>query len=86
MQTKYPNIPIFELGDGRYKIPSGWLIEKSGLKGALIHGMRIYDNNALVLINESAESYDDLALARDEVIGKVRDKFRIKIDQEPIEM
>ncbi len=86
LQTKYPNIPIFELGDGRYKIPSGWLIEKSGLKGALIHGMRIYDNNALVLINESAESYDDLALARDEVIGKVRDKFRIKIDQEPIEM
>jgi len=81
-----PDIPIHELGDGRYKIPSGWLIENVGLKGALIHGMRVYDNNALVLINESAVSYDDLALARDKIIGKVRDKFRVQIEQEPLEM
>jgi len=80
------DIPTFELGDGRYKIPSGWLIENVGLKGSLIHGIRVYDKNALVLINESASSYDDLANARDEVIGKVRDKFRIQIQQEPLEI
>ena len=81
-----PDIPTFELSDGRYKIPSGWLIENVGLKGALIHGIRVYDKNALVLINESAVSYDDLAFARDQVIGKVRDKFRVQIEQEPLEM
>lgn len=81
-----PEIPVFELGDGRYKIPSGWLIEKVGLKGSLINGMRIYDKNALVLVNESATSYNDLATARDEIIGKVRDTFRIQIQQEPLEM
>jgi UDP-N-acetylmuramate dehydrogenase len=48
--------------------------------------MRVHDKNCLVLINESASSYADLAAARDEVIGAVRDKFRIIIEQEPLEL
>jgi UDP-N-acetylmuramate dehydrogenase len=48
--------------------------------------MRVHDKNALVLINESATSYQDLAAARDEIIGAVRDKFRISIVQEPLEI
>jgi len=81
-----PNIPTYELGDGRFKVPAGWLIENVGLKGSLIHGMRVYDKNALVLVNESAASYSDLANARDEIIGKVRDTFRVQIQQEPLEI
>jgi len=81
-----PDIPTYEMGDGHYKVPAGWLIEQTGLKGQLFHGMRIYDKNALVLVNESATSYDDLANAREEIIGKVRDKFGIIIEQEPLEI
>jgi len=81
-----PNVPTFELGDGRFKVPTGWLIENVGLKGSLIHGMRVYDKNALVLVNESAASYSDLANARDEIIRKVRDTFRVQIQQEPLEI
>jgi UDP-N-acetylmuramate dehydrogenase len=72
--------------DGRFKIPTGWLIEQAGFKGQLLHGMRVNDKNALVLINESATGYGDLAAARDEIIGAVRDKFRVQIEQEPLEM
>lgn len=81
-----PNIPTFDMGDGHYKIPAGWLIEQVGLKGMTLHGMRVHDKNALVLINESAKSYADLAKARNEIIGKVRDTFRIQIEQEPLEI
>ena len=81
-----PDIPTYDMGDGTFKVPSGWLIEQTGLKGQLLHGMRIYDKNALVLVNESAESYEDLALARDEIIGKVRDTFHIQIEQEPLQI
>lgn len=81
-----PDAPVREMGNDLYKIPSGWLIENVGLKGSLIHGMRVYDKNALILINESATSYNDLANARNEIIGKVRDKFRIQIQQEPLEI
>ena len=86
LQKTYPDMKVFSMGDGRSKIPTGWLIEQAGLKGQLIHGMRIHDKNALVLINESAKGYADLAAARDEVIGAVRDKFRILIEQEPLEL
>lgn len=81
-----PNIPVYEMGDDLYKIPSGWLIEQVGLKGALLYGIRVYEKNALVLVNESATSYQDLVNARDEIIGRVRDKFRIQIQQEPIQI
>jgi len=81
-----PNIPTYEMGNGRYKIPTGWLIEKTGLKGSLNHGMRIYDKNALVLVNESANSYKDLAKARDDIALAVQEKFNIQIQQEPLEI
>ena len=81
-----PNIPVYDMGDGNFKIPTGWLIEHVDLKGQLLHGMRVYDKNALVLVNESANSYDDLAMAREEIMNKVRDKFRIQIQQEPLEI
>jgi len=81
-----PNMPMYDMGDGKFKIPSGWLIEHAGLKGKLIHGMRVYDKNALILVNESATSYNDLANARDEITNAIRDKFRIQIQQEPLEI
>lgn len=86
LQTTYPDIKSYDMGNGTYKIPSGWLIEKLGYKGQLVHGMRVNEKNCLVLINESATGYADLASARDEIIGKVRDTFRIQIEQEPLEI
>ena len=86
LRTQYPDIPSYDMPDGKYKIPTGWLIEQAGLKGQTLHGMRVHDKNALVLINESATSYQDLADARSEIIGKVRDTFRIIIEQEPLEL
>ena len=86
LRAQYPDIPTYDMPGGNYKIPSGWLIEQAGFKGELLHGMRVHDKNSLVLINESASSYADLAAARDEIIGKIRDTFRIIIEQEPLEM
>lgn len=81
-----PNIPLYDMGDNKFKVPSGWLIEHAGLKGQLINGIRVYDKNALVLVNESAKSYADLSEARDKIIGTIRDKFQIQITQEPLEI
>ena len=86
LRTTNPDIPTYDMGDGRFKIPTGWLIEHTGLKGKILHGIKVHDKNALVLINESATSYRDLADARDEIIGAVRDTFHIQIEQEPLEI
>lgn len=86
LKKEYPDIPTYDMPDGRFKVPTGWLIEQTGLKGQVLHGMKVHDKNALVLINESAKNYADLAAAREEIIGAVRDKFRIIIEQEPLEI
>ncbi len=84
--AQYPDMPHYDFGDKSYKVPTGWLIEQTGLKGQLLGGIRVHDRNALVLINESASSFAELARARDDVAGKVRDQFRIQIEQEPLEL
>ncbi|OYX40845.1 UDP-N-acetylenolpyruvoylglucosamine reductase, partial [Candidatus Saccharibacteria bacterium 32-49-12] len=86
LRTKLPDLKSYDMGDGTTKIPTGWLIEKAGLKGQLLHGMRVYDKNALVLVNESASGYVDLASARDEIIAAIRDNYQIIIEQEPLEL
>lgn len=86
LKKDYPDIPTYDMPNDRFKVPTGWLIEKAGFKGKTLHGMRIHDKNALVLINEAAKSYADLASARDEIVGAIRDRFRITIEQEPLEI
>ena len=77
--------PVHHGHDGN-KINSGWLIEQAGFKGQLLHGIRVSDKASLVLINESANSYADLAAARTEIINKVYDKFGYWLEQEPEEI
>lgn len=83
---QYPEMPSYEMSEGRRKIPTGWLIEQTGLKGELINGIRVHDKNALVLINEAATSYKDLSAAREVIKSAVRDQFGIEIEQEPLEL
>ena len=83
---KFPDIKLHQTENGLFKVPSGWLIERAGLKGKLIHGMRVYEKNALVLVNESANSYSDLSAARQEIIDTIFEKFQISIEQEPLEI
>lgn len=86
LRTAYPDMPAYDMGEGKFKLSTGWLIEKTGLKGSVIHGIRIHDKNCLVLINQSATSYNDLALAREQIIGTIRDTFGVQIIQEPLEI
>ena len=81
-EAKAKGIPVWDGG----KIPSGWLIENAGLKGKDFYGMRVSDKASLVLINEKAKSYADLAKARQEIIDIVYEKFGYKLEQEPMEL
>ena len=73
-------------GDDGFKINAGWLIEQSGFRGKLLHGIRVSDKAPLVLINESAKNFNDLSQARSEIVGGVYDKFGYWLEQEPVEI
>ena len=77
--------PVHRGQDGN-KINSGWLIEQAGFKGELIFGMRVCRTASLVLINESAYRYENLAKARNYIASKVYDMFGYYLEQEPVEI
>ena len=72
--------------NGKNTVNSGWLIEQAGLRGAEFYGMRVSDKAALILINESAGSYADLARARAQIVEVVEEKFGLVLEQEPVEI
>ena len=78
-------LPVYHGKDGN-KINSGWLIEHAGLSGKTLHGMYVNEKAALVLINDSAKTYDDLAKARQEIIDTVEKEYGYRIEQEPVEI
>jgi UDP-N-acetylmuramate dehydrogenase len=83
---QFPDAPHWDMPGGKVKMAAGWLIEQAGLRGYAAHGMKTYEHHALVLVNDHATSYDDLAAFRDEIINKVDEKFKIHLEQEPEQM
>jgi UDP-N-acetylmuramate dehydrogenase len=84
-RKKFPNMPVHKVGKN-WEISSGWLIEQTGLKGQILHGMLVSDKAALILINQSAQSYADLDAARRQITASVHQLFGIELQQEPEEI
>lgn len=83
IQQSYGEVPYYEMPDAKVKLLAGWLIDKAGLKGYRAHGMKVYEQNALVFVNESAKTYADLAAFKQEIIKKVEQAFCVTLEQEP---
>lgn len=79
----WPELPHFPAPDGMIKLAAGWLIEQADLKGYAAHGFKTYENNALVVVNESAHSYAELQAFKNEIIDRVLEKFGVTLEQEP---
>jgi UDP-N-acetylmuramate dehydrogenase len=83
IQQTHPDVPFYDMPDSKIKLLAGWLIDRAGLKGYASHGMKIYEKNALVFVNESAQTYADLAAFKQEIISKVEAAFCVRLEQEP---
>ena len=83
LKIKYKDIKFFPVDDNYTKIPAGWLIENSGLKGKSFGSISVYDKNALVLVNNGDASSEEILRAKNEIIKIVEDKFGITLEQEP---
>ncbi len=86
LKQRFDGMPMHEMDDEHVKIPAGWLIEMTGLKEQDLGAMKLHDKNALVLINQSATSYQQLDEARTTITNAVRDMFQIHLEQEPLEL
>ncbi|PCE63467.1 UDP-N-acetylmuramate dehydrogenase [Sediminicola luteus] len=71
--------PFYALDDGNYKIPAGWLIEASGLKGFTKGKAGVHKNQALVLVNYGGATGNDIWEMAQYVQHTVIEKFGIKL-------
>ena len=84
IKANYPNIPSYKVAgeDNKVKVPAGWLIENSGLKGFRHGGAQVYEKQCLVLVNADNASPSDIVELSDIVIRTVKEKFDIEISPE----
>ncbi len=83
--AKYPNAPYWKV-DKKIKLSSAWLIEQAGYKRGhkdIETGMALWKDQALVLVNEKAQSTNDLLIFKQKITTAVEDKFGILLQQEP---
>lgn len=78
----HPEVPYYELPDGKVKIPAGWLIEHSGLKGYRIGGAEVWPNQCLVLANTGGATAEDVMRLAEHVRRKVGNMYNVHLEPE----
>lgn len=81
IQNIYENVPFFDF-ENKFKIPTAWLIEKTGLKAYKQNKVGISEKHALIIVNYGEASGKEILKFSEFVESKVFDTFGIKIDKE----
>lgn len=82
LQTQYPALPGYPLGDDIVKIPAGWLIEQAGWKGRRFGDAGVHTKQALVLINYDKATGDEILDLARQIQASVLARFGVTIAPE----
>ncbi len=66
----------------RHKIPVGWCVEQTGMKGFTIGGAKVSDEHGNFIINYENATQSDVLKVVEEVKNRVYTKFKIELDPE----
>ena len=83
LRSEYPEMPLYPVaGEGKVKLASGWLIDKSGLKGYREGSVGVHERQALVLVNYGGATGGEVIAFARMVQQRVKEHFGIEIDTE----
>ena len=82
LRQRRPDVRYYELPDGRYKVPAGWLIDQAGWKGYRDGAIGVHDRQALVLVNHGGGKGADLWALAQRIQADVQEKFGVKLTPE----
>lgn len=79
LKEQYSGMPSYPAGEGKVKVPAGWLIEQCGFKGKSHGPVGVYEKQALVLVNLGEARGHEIALVAESIRTAVKDRFGIEI-------
>ncbi len=82
LQKRFPDVVHYPLTDG-VKLAAAWLIDQAGWKGYRNARVGIHNRQALVLINHSQGTGEDVLTLAEDVRKSVREKFGVELEVEP---
>jgi UDP-N-acetylmuramate dehydrogenase len=83
LRGEYPEMPLYPVAsEGKVKLASGWLIDKSGLKGYREGSVGVHERQALVLVNYGGATGGEVIAFARMVQQRVKERFGIEIDTE----
>ncbi|MEP3588372.1 MAG: UDP-N-acetylmuramate dehydrogenase [Marinobacter sp.] len=82
LQKCFPDVVFYPLTDG-VKLAAAWLIDQAGWKGFRNARVGIHNRQALVLINHSQGTGQDVLALAEDVRESVREKFGVELEVEP---
>jgi UDP-N-acetylmuramate dehydrogenase len=82
VQQQFPDIKYFDVSPTQVKVPAGWLIEHSGLKGYRKDDAGVHKNQALVLVNYGNATGKEILELSKYVQKTILDKYNIAIETE----
>jgi len=83
LKALHPNLVSYPQ-EGRWKLAAGWLIDQAGWKGKCLEGVGVYAKQALVLVNYSETTANNLIALQNAIIEDIRQQFGVELEREPI--
>jgi len=78
-------VPRFEVGDGRVKLPAGWLIERAGFPRGTRRGpVGLYSRHALALVHHGGGTASALLSLAREIRDRIAERFGVTLVPEPV--
>lgn len=85
LKKRFPTLVSFAFEDN-FKLAAGWLIDQAGWKGKKSQGVGVYDKQALVLVNYSAQSADALLALETEIKQSILERYGVELEREPVKL
>ena len=83
LKDEHDAMPQFPVQVDRMKLSAAWMIDHLGWRGVEEGGVRVADQHALVLINESASFAPELIVLAAKIRSSVKSIFNVELEIEP---
>ncbi|WP_105166640.1 UDP-N-acetylmuramate dehydrogenase [Pseudoalteromonas sp. T1lg23B] len=82
LKQRFATMPVYYVDPQQQKLAAGWLIEQLGLKGHQIGDIAVYQQQALVLVNQGNGSAADLIAMIEYIQRHVWHQFQVRLEHE----